>query len=90
MNSVRDPGILNRLRQALDSENPTDALERVVIALKNEGIGRRDAFGYLSELRKTVKGEAAKEDAVLEVMDFVYGFCSPGKRIWETDEPLDQ
>ena len=73
-----------RMRAALDEGEALASLERVVIDLKGRGLSKEAAYEWLNELREMVRkeGDQLREDVVLDVMDFVYGFCTPDKRIW--------
>jgi hypothetical protein len=48
---------------------------------KAQGIGKQEVLKVLEDLRQEATDEAA-EDRILEVMDYVYGFCSPAMTIW--------
>ena len=48
---------------------------------KAQGIGKQEVLKVLEDLREHATDEAV-EDRILEVMDFVYGFCSPAMTIW--------
>lgn len=50
--------------------------------LKASGVERAEALQALQRLREHTVNESA-EDRVLEVMDFVAGFCSPHMTIWD-------
>ena len=50
--------------------------------LKASGLERAEAMQALESLREQAPDEAA-EDRILEVMDFVSGFCSPHMTIWD-------
>ena len=45
--------------------------------------GTRDAADrLLNEIRTAVAADEATEDTVLELLDFVAGFCAPMMRVW--------
>jgi hypothetical protein len=45
------------------------------------GIGKQEVLKALEDIREHAADEAV-EDRILEVMDYVYGFCSPAMTIW--------
>ncbi|MGH2583768.1 MAG: hypothetical protein ACRDJE_02505 [Dehalococcoidia bacterium] len=74
----------DRLIVAVDAVDPTVSLTKAVRALLSQGRQDRDAiYSELEGLRVTIQaaGRESEEDAVLEVMDFLTGWCSPHARI---------
>ena len=74
-----------RLQAALDSPNPADALRAVVAELASEGLRKPDIYALLEKLLLDVRdrkdhGES-DEDAVLDVMDALAGWCHPDARL---------
>lgn len=69
--------------QALRSEQPRECLSAVVRDRVVRGERREAILTDLERLRATlqVEGRDQDEDVVLEVMDFLAGFCSPQMRI---------
>ena len=79
---------MNDLKSELRRRLPTDDLLRLVSVLRDfkaHGGSKDAAYEALIELRAE-PGLAGYEDRVLELMDFVQGFCSPHMRIWGADE----
>ena len=74
------------LRQELEAAILSDrSLEEIVALLrqyKAQGVTREEVYSLLEALRGTAPDEAA-EDRILEVADFVAGFCSPHMTIWD-------
>ena len=69
---------------ALASADPLNALAKVVSReLRERGMPRGALLEALEELRGELResGPGDLEDVVLEVMDFVTGWCSPHARI---------
>jgi hypothetical protein len=72
---------------ALDAPNPVAALRHAVehlLAGPTTGVSDRQAAVYdsLDELHLRLRAEQdPREDAVLDVMDFLSGWCSPQARI---------
>lgn len=72
-----------RLTEALRSSEPTTKLSEAVRALVAQGHERAALNTELERLRESLAagGREAEEDAVLDVMDYMSGFCSPHMRI---------
>ncbi len=60
----------------------------IVIIEHYKGIGltKNQATDCLNQLRTKFKSEEAIEDRILEVLDFVTGFCSPQNAVWDSAE----
>ena len=69
----------DQFREALESENPTLALRQVVIGFRNQGIDEDTLVQALQDFRQDLN--EPDEDVVLEVLDFLTGFCSSFMRI---------
>lgn len=69
-----------RLRQALGSSDQFAALWAAVAALLASGEDRGGLLRQLEWLRSSASTEA-EEDAILDVMDHVAGWCSPGREL---------
>jgi len=62
------------------------SLEEIVALLrryKEQGVTQPEVYALLESLRDQAPNEAV-EDRILEVADFVAGFCSPQMKIWES------
>jgi hypothetical protein len=74
------------LRQELEAAIRSDmSLEDIVALLrryKAQGVTRDEVYSFLDSLRATAPDEAT-DDRILEVSDFVAGFCSPDMRVWD-------
>ena len=72
-----------RLYAAAGADEPLDRLSAVVKELIAEGQSRASLTDELEGLRTVLRGEGREddEDVVLEVMDFLSGWCSPHQRI---------
>lgn len=68
-----------RFEEALQSSSPVDSLRSLAISLQEEGSEHTSIFELFERNRQTLRaaGREADEDAVLEVMDFLVGWCSP-------------
>jgi hypothetical protein len=68
-------------RAALNSEeSPVIALRQAVLDLRAQNVEKDTILKALESFRYVVENED-EEDIVLEVMDFLVGFCSPHLRI---------
>lgn len=64
------------------------SLEQIVALLrryKAQGISQGDVYSVLEALHQTAPDEAV-DDRILEVADFVAGFCAPHMKIWDSGE----
>jgi hypothetical protein len=72
------------MRQELDalvrSKTPLVQVVEELRAFKDRGVTKDEMYHTLEILRQQAPDETA-EDRILEVMDFVSGFCSEDKRI---------
>lgn len=68
---------------ALTSEDHLDGLRRVAEHELHAGVPRERVIAELEELRADLRrgGREDDEDIVLEVLDFVTGWCSPQMRL---------
>jgi len=71
----------SELEAAIRSDMPLTEVVSLLREYKNEGIKREQAYAFLEGLRANVSEEAL-EDRILEVADFVAGFCSPHMKVW--------
>jgi hypothetical protein len=69
---------LDRFRTALESPTAFVSLRDVVTALIDTGRTRESLVAELEILRETLT-EETHEDVVLDLMDYLTGWCSPGK-----------
>ncbi len=68
--------------QALNEEKPRSALRQVIIDLRAEGIEKDILIKELEAFRWLAAGRSEEdEDIVIDVVDFLVGFCSPHLRI---------
>lgn len=72
-----------RFLQALESEQPIWRLREEVQRLLSAGHDRETVLSQLESLRHTlqVAGRDADEDIVLDVMDYLTGWCSPDMQL---------
>jgi hypothetical protein len=74
-----DDEIVQILNRSKAHDEALNALRDFVIRLRTEGKSKEDILTRMQELRKSVSDE--QEDILLEVMDFLVGWCSPHMKI---------
>lgn len=77
------PGKLQTdLQAAIESRLPLDEIVTLLRGYKTRGATQQEVYALLGQLREQAPDEAT-EDRVLEIADFVAGFCSPHMKIWD-------
>lgn len=68
-----------RIEESLAGAAAVDQLRSLAISLQREGQSQDSILDFFDQARKALgaAGREADEDAVLEVMDFLVGWCSP-------------
>jgi hypothetical protein len=69
------------LQLGVENNLPLIDLWAKIKAFKEQGGQQSEALKILSALRENSQ-EENQEDIILELMDFVTGFCSPHMMIW--------
>ena len=76
----------SELRQELVAALRADVSLFEIVALlrryKAQGVTKDEVYSFLESLRQAASDEEA-EDRILEVSDFVAGFCSPHMKVWD-------
>jgi hypothetical protein len=70
------------LEAAIRSGKPLEEIVALLRQYKARGIAQGEVYSFLESLRETAPGEAT-DDRILEVTDFVAGFCSPHMKVWD-------
>lgn len=70
------------LNQLLQSGDSMDSCVCLLRTYRREGGRQDDAYAALERLCGKFNDDEQVEDKVLELMDFVSGFCSAEQRIW--------
>ena len=72
-----------KLKLEIALENRLELLElrSLLTEFRDSGGEKEEALNILEELRTSLT-EKDREDDVLDLMDFVVGFCSPQQAIW--------
>jgi hypothetical protein len=76
------------LEQALHSAEPVDQLRSLVLRLLSQGQDKATVLERLEQMRRQLReaDREADEDAVMDVMDFLLGWCSPHMRLPPDDQ----
>jgi hypothetical protein len=69
---------------ALSKGGSLDEIAAILRRHRDLGLTQQAAYDVLQELRDHADEQA--EDALLEVMDIVSGYCQPRYRVWEVKE----
>lgn len=70
----------SELRSKITLNSPLKDMWETLKDYKDKGLNKEDAYEILQELRGEFADE--NEDKVLELMDFVVGFCAPSMRLY--------
>ena len=79
-----DPAASKRMEEALGTSVPFEALMSLAQDLKSEGMSKEEMYELFDHYRAVHDGdiEETLDDAILDVMDFIVGFCSPGRALF--------
>ena len=69
----------DQFREALKSQDPVMALRQTVIGFRNQGVEKDALIQALEKFRQELNEQ--DEDVVLDVLDFLVGWCSSQMRI---------
>jgi len=70
------------LEAAVRSSIPLGEIVSLLRRYKSQGTSQREVYRFLESLHQKALDETT-DDRILEVSDFVAGFCSSPMRIWE-------
>jgi hypothetical protein len=76
-----------KLEAAIWSGQPLEDIVNLLRQVKEAGIAQTEVYSFLEALRARPRSEAV-DDRILEVADFVAGFCSPHVQVWEPGPTL--
>ncbi len=76
-----------RFNDALMESSPFNSLLIFAKALKSEGMSQQDMHRLFDEYRERHEHDQDKThyDAILDVMDFITGFCGSHSRLFDSD-----
>jgi hypothetical protein len=72
----------DQIKRALQKQESLQMLREIVCQYKQNGGTQQAAYETLEKIRREQK-EGSDEDRVLELMDFVAGFCAQDQKIWD-------
>jgi hypothetical protein len=74
------------VRAALEGELPYDDARAVAVGLRDSGWTQRDLYGLFEEFRSKLERaqDYPRYDAVCDVMDCIWGWCSREARLYPT------
>jgi hypothetical protein len=80
-----------RLLAALDTPQPFDALREVALELRTGGMSRDEMYALFEGIRSlaSAASHGDREDAVLDAMDLIVGYCPPDIAIFPPDDSLE-
>jgi hypothetical protein len=90
--------IENSIDEALRSDNPSQQLRSLVQRLFAQGQGTDSVLALFETARQQLRedGRKADEDALMDLMDCLVGWCGPGARLspasaarQQTDTPTE-
>jgi hypothetical protein len=70
------------LERAIRSDLPLEEIVALLRRYKKEGVSQREVYSVLENMRAQAPDEAT-DDRILEVSDFVAGFCSTHMKVWD-------
>jgi len=78
----------NRFENALATSDPVEALRSLVLELSTERFAKAAILEIFEQQRQRLRStnRESAEDAVMDVMDFLVGWCSPHMKLL-ADEP---
>lgn len=74
--------IQQELQTAIRSNVPLDQIVALLRKYKADGITQREVYSFLDDWRRAGPDEAT-DDRILEVADFVAGFCAAPMKVWD-------
>ncbi|RQR42800.1 hypothetical protein DIE21_36435 [Burkholderia sp. Bp9140] len=73
--------VLDReLRDALEASADFGVLRDILVKYREKGFSSESVYDLLESIRDGVTEDI--EERILELMDIVFGFCSPNMRVW--------
>lgn len=81
----------DRFEQALSAEHPLGALRSLALDWVQRGQSRETVLAAFERQRQHLReaGQEQAEEVVMEVMDFLTGWCSPHVRLPDPPAPTD-
>jgi hypothetical protein len=73
------------LEAAIKSDKPLDEIVTMLRQYKQQGVTQGEVYSFLEALHQATPDETT-DDRILEVADFVVGFCAPHLKVWDGAE----
>lgn len=73
------------LEAAIKSDKPLDEIVAMLRHYKEQGVTQGEVYSFLETLHQAAPDEATA-DRILEVADFVVGFCASHMKVWDGDK----
>jgi len=77
-----NPELSKQLEDAVKSDLALDEVVALLRRYKEKGVTQAEVYSFLERLHNAATNETT-DDRILEIADFVAGFCSPHMKIWE-------
>lgn len=77
-----NPASENELAAAIKSDLPLGEIVALLRTYKDRGVAQSEVYSFLERLHLAAEDDAM-DDRILEVADFVAGFCAPHMKIWD-------
>ena len=71
------------VKEGIKANRSFFVLRSEIVKFKKDGGSQCEAGRVLEELRGEFQGEEDSEDVILDLLDYVMGWCSTHHRIWE-------
>ena len=79
-----------RLDSALSTRDPFASALKLAATLKSEGLTQNQLHRVFNQARDVCHDtEGPKYDAILDVLDYITGWCSPETRLFPKSDPTD-
>jgi hypothetical protein len=75
----------HELEAAIKSDKPLDEIVAMLRQYKEQGVTQGEVYSFLDALHRAAPDEA-KDDRILEVADFVVGFCASHMKVWDGEK----
>ncbi len=71
-----------KLEAAIKSDKPLDEIVAMLRHYKEQGVTQGEVYSFLEVLHQAAPDDAT-DDRILEVADFVAGFCASHMKVWD-------
>lgn len=77
-----------KIKAALDAPQPGDHLFHLATAFKEKGLTQAQIYSLFTDFlaRHEEDEDETKYDALIDVLDFISGYCHPSKALFKDDE----